>query len=253
MPSVLVVREYDDFSRILTKAGFIVINRPTIEIFQFQNQANLARQLSDIESYDGVFLTSINAAQIFRETLRETAQTFSGKIYVLGNRTFQLLKNDTFDLVFDRTTNTAREMLEKIAPENLKDKRFLFVRGDKSLRVVPDFLSKIAAVEEVVVYGIKAAVISANEITAISEKIERAEIVCACFFSPSAAESFIDQFGTLILHQTIVTTIGKTTAEFFETRGLRVGFISSRATAEDFAIGLIEYLQNGKWKMENGK
>ncbi|MCY7344670.1 MAG: uroporphyrinogen-III synthase, partial [Pyrinomonadaceae bacterium] len=64
-----------------------------------------------------------------------------------------------------------------------------------------------------------------------------------CFFSPSAAASFIEQFGAEILHQTIIATIGKTTAEFFGERNLNVGFVSLKATAEDFAVALIEYLE----------
>ena len=91
------------------------------------------------------------------------------------------------------------------------------------------------------------------EIDKINELCEKIKLTAVCFFSPSAAQSFIKQFGTEILHQTIIATIGKTTADFLERQNLQVDFVSSKATAEDFAVELIEYLTNGKRKIENGK
>ncbi len=134
-------------------------------------------------------------------------------------------------------------MLEKIAPEELKNKHFLFVRGEKSLRIVPEFLGELAKVDEAVVYTTRKINVEADKINEIREKIETGEIAAACFFSPSGAENFTEQFGKDILHQTIIATIGKTTADFFETRNLRVEYVSSKSNAEDFAVELVEYLR----------
>ncbi len=242
MPSVLVVRKFDNFSRILSEAGFSVVNCPTVETAALENTGDFDRQIAALEKYDAVFLTSAAAADIFRRKLRERKNGFGGKVYVLGRRGFDLLKDEPLDLIFDETANTAREMLEKIAPEALENKRFLFVRGEKSLHVVPDFLKTIATLDEAIVYKTERVAVEIDKINELRQKLESGEIACACFFSPSAAENFIEQFGAAFLHRTVIATIGKTTAEFFREQKLTVDFVSSKATAEDFAAELIECL-----------
>ena len=243
MRAILVVRKFDNFSRILSESGLKVINCPTIKVAPLEDLSEFEMKLDAIENYDGVFLTSRNATEIFRTKLRARNVDFHGKIYVLGKRSFDLLKSENLDLVFDKTANTAQEMLENIALDELKNKRFLFVRGEKSLRVVPEFLEKIASVDEAIVYRSSRVTIADDKIKEIQAKSASGEIACACFFSLSAAESFLQLFGAEVLHQIKITVIGNTTAEFFERRDLKVDFVARRAVAEDFAVELIEYLE----------
>ena len=147
MKAILVVRKFDVFSEILAKNSFEIINLPLIETKASDDLSEFEAKLARIENYDGVFLTSRFAAEIFRAKSAEKNVNYPGKVYVLGRRGFEILKTANFDLVFDETANTARKMLEKIAPEDIRGKRFLFAHGEKSLRVVPDFLSKIAMVD----------------------------------------------------------------------------------------------------------
>ncbi len=243
MEKILVVREFDKFSEILTENGFDIINLPLIETKPLEDLREFEAKLKDITNCDGIFLTSKNAARILADKLREQNIKYGGKVYVLGKSGFEILKDANLDLVFDETANTAEEMLEDIKPEELKDKRLLFVRGEKSLRVVPDFLADLAKVDEVVVYKSRKIAVEADKLNEICQQLEKSEISAACFFSPSGAESFLEQFGTEILHQTVIATIGKTTAEFFERRNLEVDFISPKASAENFAVEFIEYLR----------
>jgi uroporphyrinogen-III synthase len=232
---ILVIREYDNFSRILAANNFEIINLLLIETVAIDNLS----VFETIENYDGVFLTSSKATEIFKANLEAD---YRGKVYVLGKRSYEILKGANLNLHYDESANTAREMLENIAPDELKNKHFLFIRGDKSLRIVPEFLAKTATVDEAIVYETRSIKVEIDKINELREKNKFAAI---CFFSPSAAESFIEQFGAEILHQTVIATIGKTTAEFFETRNLQVNFVASKATAEDFATELIEYLSSG--------
>ncbi len=243
MKRILVAREYDVFSRILAANDYEIINLPLVETEMLDDLSEFENKLAAIENYDGIFLTSKQAAEIFRARAVNEKTNYRGKVYVLGRRSYELLKDKNLDLRFDEAANTAREMLEKVALADLKDKRFLFVRGEKSLRVVPDFLSKIAEVDEAAVYRTKNIAIETAELNRLREKFEKGGIGCACFFSPSAAESFIEQFGAETTHLTVIATIGKTTAEFFEMRNVRVAFVASKAAAEDFAAELVEYLK----------
>ncbi len=244
MKTILVIRETDTFSRILAENNYEVLNLPLIETRESKDLSDFENKLARIEYYDGIFLTSARAAEIFRVKRNEKKIDFRGKVYVLGRRSFDILKTENLDLVFSDEANTAREMLEKIAVEDLADKNFLFVRGAESLRIVPGFLAQVSAkVDETVVYETRKITVGAEEIKHLREQFANKEFATACFFSPSAARSFLEQFGAKVLHQTKIATIGKTTAEFFERRDLTVDFVSSKSNAEDFAVKLIEYLR----------
>jgi len=245
MTAVLVVRKPDVFSRILTENGFAAINCPTIETARSENLHDLAAKIS-AKRYDGIFLTSQKAAEIVCEVVFCQNFTFSGKIYVLGRRSFERLREKNLDLFYAEEANTAREMLEAIPPADLQNKRFLFIRGDKSLGTVREFLEKIATVDEEIVYETRFVKVEEKSRKEIEAKLNKGEIGAACFFSPSGAESFLEQFGGEVLQRTRLAAIGETTADFLETRNLRVNFIAAKATAEDFARELVEYLKSPK-------
>ncbi len=243
MKTILVIREFEKFSRILAENDFKIINLPLIETRPLNDLSVLEATLDEIEIYDGIFLTSLNAAQILAEIMHEKNIKFSGKVYILGKRSFDLLKTENLNLIFEKSANTAREFLENIPLENLKNKRFLFICGEKSLRVVPEFLKEFADVDEAIVYKTEKIRVEVEKVKSIREKFEKNKIFCTCFFSPSAAESFLEQFGASVLHQTFIATIGKTTAEFLERRNLKVDLVSPKSSAEDFAEGLIIYFK----------
>jgi len=250
--AVLVVRRFDDFSRILSENAFAVINCPAIETVESTELPDLAAKIS-ARRYDGIFLTSQRATAIACREIFCQNFNYRGKVYVLGKSSFEQLKNRNLDLFFRENANTAGELLAAIPAESLKNKRFLFIRGARSRRVIPDFLEKIAAVDEEIVYETHPVTVEPALKREIEAKSNAGEIAAACFFSPSGAESFLEQCGAEILRHTKIAAIGTTTADFLAERGLTVDFIPATATAEDFASELVNYLQNGKRKTENEK
>lgn len=248
MTSVLVVRRFDAFSRILNENALSVINCPTIETAESENLHTLPAKISATH-YDGIFLTSRKAAEIvWREVFCQNF-TYRGKVYILGKSSFERLRNVNLDLFYDETANTAREMLEAIPPADLKDRRFLFIRGTKTLDTVRRFLEKRATVDEEIVYETRFTAVEETVKKAIEAKAQRGEIQAACFFSPSGAESFLKQFGSEVLRRTKLAAIGKTTADYFETQNLKVDFTPSKATAEDFANELMKYLKSFEFQL----
>jgi len=252
MSAVLVVRKFDNFSRILEEKGFSALNCPTIETVSNENLHGLSAKIS-ANDYDGIFLTSQTATEIACREIFCKNLNYSGKVYIFGKSSFELLKDRKLDLFFDEAANTAREMLKAIPPTELRDKRFLFIRGEKSLRAVPEFLERLATVDEAVVYKTLKLTIDDALKNEIETKLQRRGIAAACFFSPSGAESFLEQFGAESLRQTKIAAIGKTTAGFFARQNLKTDFIPSKANSEDFAKELIEYLEVSRLKSQSPK
>jgi uroporphyrinogen-III synthase len=238
--TILVVRNFDNFSRILTGKGFSIINCPTIETTERENSLDESANFSALD-YDGIFLTSRRATEIAEREIF-SKKNYRGKVYVLGKSSFDLLKDKELRLFFDESANTAAEMLEKIPLENLRGKRFLFIRGAKSLGTVREFLKEIATLDERIVYETRARAVDETLKIEIEKKLENGEIEAACFFSPSGAESFLAQFGAAALKRTKIAVIGKTTAGFFARQGLKTGFTAPKATAEGFANELVASL-----------
>ncbi len=118
------------------------------------------------------------------------------------------------------------------------------MRGDKSLRIIPELLKDKAVVDEVIVYRTVENLIAENSINEIGEKLRRGEIEWICFFSPSGVEIFVKKFGETSLNKVKIAAIGTTTAKKAAESHLKVEFVSPKVNAEDFAFGLIDYIKN---------
>ncbi len=241
--TVLVVREHDNFSRILAQAKFEVINFQAIQTLPVENLDELDKKLYKSEIYNGLFLTSPKAAEVLLQKMREKNFEYDGKVYVLGNRTRKLLENANFAIVFRDAANTAEELINSFDRAEFAGKKFLFLRGDKSLRTIPELLKNVAVVEEIVVYKTVANLADGVLINEVKKKLRRQQIDWICFFSPSGIESFINALSETSLNNVKIAAIGETTASRAAEKKLRVDFISAKANAEDFARGLINRIK----------
>jgi len=241
-PQILIVREFDKFSSRLKEAGFEIINFPLIQTLPVENLSEFEEKLKVLEKYDGLFFTSPQAAEVFLQ--RKPKNSFRGKIYALGNRTKLLFENTNFEIVFRENANTAEEFINSFDQSEFTGKKFLFPRGDKSLRAIPELLKKVAEIDEIVVYRTIEKTVDETLIDKIRENLRRGEIDWICFFSPSGVESFVKTFGDFSPGEIKIAAIGATTAQKAAAKNLKVEFVSPKASAEAYAFGLIEYLKN---------
>jgi uroporphyrinogen III methyltransferase/synthase len=238
------VREFDKFSRLLAENGFEVINFPTIQTLPIADFGELNEKIGNLKNYDGLFFTSPKAAEVFLQNFENKESDFRGKIYVLGNRTKQLFENTNFEIVFRADANTAEEFINSYDKEEFSNKKLLFLKGDKSLKAIPELLRDQAIVDEIVVYQTIENTIAEGLRNEISERFLRNEIDWICFFSPSGIESFIKTFGEFSPNRIKIAAIGATTAKKAVENNLKIGFVSSKANSEDFAFELIDYIKN---------
>jgi len=240
--AILVIRSDDSFSSTLREAGYDVVNLELIETSPLKDLSHLREKISRIGEYDGLFFTSPVAAKIFVSERKEK-NGFHGNIYALGARARNVLESAGINVRFHPEANTAEEMLSKFGNEEFAGKRFLFVRGVKSLKTIPDLLGAQASIDEVVVYDTTPANIARERIEDIRTNISIGKIDRVCFFSPSAVERFAEVFGD-IGGKIRIAVIGSTTAQAAKQARFDVDFISPRSGADDFARGLIEHIKN---------
>lgn len=243
-PLILVVREFDKFTSLLIENGFETINYPAIQAVPIEDLSELDAQIENLNNYDGLIFTSPKAAEVFLRIFENKGINFCGKVYCLGNRTKILFENTNFEVVFREMANTAEEFINSFKNREFIGKRFLFLRGDKSLRTIPEMLNDQAIVDEIVVYRTTENTFDENLKVEISERLLKNEIKWICFFSPSGVESFVKKFGETWSCELKIAAIGATTEKKIAENNLTVEFVSPKAKAEDFAFGLIEYVKN---------
>lgn len=230
---VLVARRDDEFSDTLRENGCEVINLELIKTESAENLSELNDKLARLDAYDGVFMTSQNAAQIFAERLGE--KSFRGKIYILGERSRAVFENIGLNLVFSEAANTVEELINLLGLAEFSGKKLLFVRGNRSMRTVPEMLGDVANIDEVEVYRTVDAYIDETRFVNVRDRLARREIDWICFFSPSAVARFVELFDA---GDTKIAVIGKTTGNMAKEADLNLQFVSPRATSKDFAESL---------------
>ena len=237
---ILVVRGDDEFSSLLRDSGLEVINLDLIRTRPVDDLSDLRSKLATLSEYDGLFFTSPVAAEIFvRERNRRNG--FHGDVYVLGRRAQTILEQAGFSVKTSDAANTAEELLGAFEAFDFSGKRFLFVRGEKSIRTIPETLGGKATVDEITVYTTESADLEEGVVLNLKSRLANREISWVCFFSPSGAERFKDVFGDAA-NSIYAATIGITTAEAARKSGFEVRYISPRSNSEDFARGLIEHI-----------
>lgn len=236
---VLVLRTDDAFSNRLRESGCEVINLELIRTEPVNDRGELDSLFANIIGLDGFFFTSPVAATVFLDGLSHRGLHVSGKIYVLGERTKRAFEDAGLEVEYRVNANTAEELIGSFDAAEFAGKRLLFVRGDKSMRTIPELLGSTAEVIEAVVYRTVVNTLDPETVNEIARLIRNQEIEWACFFSPSAVEGFISAFSLDGLGGLKAAVIGETTARKVKEYGFTVGYVSTRATAADFAEGLI--------------
>lgn len=243
-PAILVIRPDDSFSQILREDGFEVVNLELIRSVPVEDQLELAEAVKRLSEFDGVFVTSPVAAEIFAECLKSEGITYIGKVYVLGGRSREVLAGNDLTIVYENAANTARDLIESFGDLEFAGKKLLFIRGDRSMRTIPQMLEGSAEVDELIVYRTIESTPDTELIEAVRDRIRKNEIGRVCFFSPSGVKGFIKIFGAEEITNIKGSAIGETTAASARELGINIEFISQRAAAEDFAAGLAAYLKS---------
>lgn len=236
MASVLVVRESDSFSLRLNDAGIDVENLSLIEIRETGDAARLAAKIAQT-GYHGIFVTSRHAAEIVAREWTEI-RDFDGDLFVLGRKSFEILRDKALRLSFWANAATAAEMLSAIPPDQIENKRFLFVRGDRSMVSIAEFLNGRAMLDELVVYRTETVSLTPEQ----RRRIQSRSFDLVCFFSPSGVDGLIENLGNDFLLRAETAAIGQTTAAYLRRHGSEPRVVSPKSDVNEFADAVIRFL-----------
>lgn len=226
--TVIVARRDDNFSQLLREAGIEVINLELIKTEVLDDLREFENLISRLDEYDGVFFTSPVVAQVFTDRVGSPIRP---TLYSLGRRAVSVLAEAGFVVKTVPQANTAEEMLLSFGDAEFAGKKLLFIRGERSIRTIPEKLAGVAEVDEIAVYKTVAVDPPDDVADDIRRRIANGEIECICFFSPSAVEAFQKRFG----NAGKASALGETTAARASELGFDIGLVASSATNETFA------------------
>ncbi|MGQ9805523.1 MAG: uroporphyrinogen-III synthase [Chlorobiales bacterium] len=238
MPTVLITRPKADaaeFADALTQLGLRAEFFPTIEISLLSGWA-----LPNLEGYDGLIYTSANAVRYFLSEFLSRAPKQFARLramshYAVGVKTNRALQEYGIDSALYSDKGNAEDLVELLKRIGIKGKRFLFLRGTRSLGTISEALKKHGGgCEELVVYATHDLSDEASGV--LPRLLSREDITWIAFFSPSAVQSFFKALPTTSprLRQ-YIAVIGSTTKDAVERFGYTAHAMPEIPTAEALA------------------
>jgi uroporphyrinogen-III synthase len=195
---ILITRprsQADDFAEKLRSAGFEPIFFPVIEIRPMENNTELERALKNLNKYDWVVFTSVNAVDVVFGRMplppsplpfRERGAEGRVRVAAIGPKTAAALqaRGVTPDFVPDEY------VAESILPGlgNLKNKRVLLPRAEIARKALPEaILAAGGSTHEIAVYRTLPAHPDANGLAALKSGVD-----WITFTSPSTVQNFVE-------------------------------------------------------------
>jgi len=226
-----------EFISSLRITGANVISFPVIEIVPITDFTELDEKLAKLKEYSGVIFTSSNAANIFFNRILKIKTELNNIIYAVGEKTAETIKGYGYDACFVPEQFTSKELAGLIKENAGHNDRFLFPRGNLSMRAIVD---KVENVDEVVVYETRRPEQSENK-DEIDSILKKGEADCIAFFSPSAVTNFMEIFPDFKQNKASIAVIGNTTFKRAEQSGLVSEIKAERSTSEGLSEAIINY------------
>lgn len=240
---VLITRaahQADSLIKLVESHGGEPIAFPMIAIREISQTDKIELALKQLEIYDWIVFTSVNAVKYFFSYAERFQVRFyfypNLKIATVGEKTKMFLEQLGFRTNFVPIEYRA-EVLAVNMDESIEGKRVLIPRSSKAnddyIRV---FEKRKAIVDSLIVYQNQEVQYSKEELITLQEKL----VDSIAFTSPSSIKAMVNNFknNDLPFPQAKVYCIGPSTAAEAKNQGLEVSGVASPHTVE----GLIETL-----------
>ena len=238
--------QISELAEILESHGAQVIQFPTIEIQPINENAALDAAIAQLDRYNWIIFTSVNAVETFYCHLQNKggdARSFgNARICAVGPKTV-----DALDKIGIRTDFVpSRSHSEAIAAEleSAAGQNILVPRAKIASNELPNGLRKRgAAVDVIPIYDtVKAGVERREEIEA---ELLSGRVDMVTFTSASAVTNFVEMFGRPsppeLVENVRTAVIGPSTASTAQRSGFRVDVIARETTIENLADEIVKF------------
>ncbi len=237
---VLITRpraQAESFGEALQSAGFEPIYFPVIEIRPIENNIELDNAIKNIQKYDWVIFTSVNAVDVFVGARRAAPLP---KIAAVGRKTADALRKRHIEPDFIPDEYIAEAILPGLG--DLRNKWVLLPRAEIARKELPEAIVKAGGIaHEIVVYQTLPAEINEEGLAALKSGVE-----VVTFTSASTVENFVaitrqhklDQIS--LPNNPLLACIGPIT----EQAARKAGFENIVVAKEYTTDGLVKLLQD---------
>jgi uroporphyrinogen-III synthase len=234
------------FSEKIENHGAKSLQFPTIRIIESDKRDKIVEKINTLTSFDWIIFTSTNAVHYFFKYIDSNRREFESlKIGCVGQKTAEKLAAFNLDPTVIPAIYTSQDLLKVLMVYDMKDLRILLPVSNLSGRELEEGLtSRGATVDRIEIY--KTVPFENPERNLIIEKIDKNELDCITFFSPSAINSFaslIGQDGISLLNtrDIAIAVIGGKTAQAADKKGLHPDIIPIKSDEDSFIQELERY------------
>jgi uroporphyrinogen III methyltransferase / synthase len=259
---ILVTREHMEGFERLEELGAEIIDFPTIEIVPPENYDQLDKSIDKVETYDWLIFTSRNGAKYFFRRYfdkdRDIRDLKGIKICAIGSKTAGGVRS--YGLKIDLIPEEFRaEGLIKAFAENHEAKsegkktatltgmRFLLPRAEEAREIFPDKVRELGG--EIDVPVAYRTIRPEYHGKRLRRFLRAGRITIATFTSASTFNNLLEIMGDEaeeLLKGVTIAAIGPVTARAIEKAGLHVHIMPDKATIEEMAGKIIEWIEKRK-------
>ena len=239
---VLITRplaQADDFAEKLRSAGFEPVYFPVIEICPIENNTALATAFENIQKYDWVVFTSVNAVETVLN-LSAPSVFYVVKVAAIGPKTADALRKHGLEPDFIPDEYIGDAIMSGLG--DVKGKWVLLPRAEIARQELPVAISKAGGIaHEIIVYRTLPAEVDTNGLTALKLGVDIITLT-----STSTVENFVaicKQNGLDPLNlpnNPLFACIGPVTAQAAREAGIQNLIVANEYTTD----GLIEEIVN---------
>lgn len=249
--AILITRaasQAEEFAEAIRKRGGTPIFFPTIEIHPPESWKNCDSALARMETYDGLFFTSVNGIEFFIRRVRELhipQNNIQNKnTFTVGIRTKSSAEKHGLTVRSLPQTFTAQQLAASLTVEEMSGKRFLFPCSNLGGRTLVAHLHSMGAdVDAVTVYQTRKP--QPDNVEHIRTLLTNQTIDVMTFTSPSTLKNFEAIFSQKEIKQfhsvSIIAVIGPATKEAVEGIGITPDIVAENSTVESLTQAIATY------------
>lgn len=231
-----------EFSQLLEQAGARVILFPVVEIVGPQSWSKCDAAIGRLEEYSAIIFTSRNAVIHFfnrAEFLGKKESIRRCRLYAVGEKTQRRIEDYGFKTEKLAEHYSAEDLARSIVQENVKNKKFLFPKGNLARNETITILSEHGAiVDDVIVYQTVEPKMNDDRRTHVKRINEDADLIT--FFSPSSVTHAMHALSLDLIRTKQIAVFGETTALAAREAGLKVNMVAPQSSIGAF----VEAIQN---------